>query len=111
MKVVIDGQDVEFSAEDKNLLELAKRANIEIPELCYWGQEDKGCCGVCVVDIDGKQCFACATKPIAGMNVTVTRDDLAALRRKRAGEYQMKSPGSAKGSGGCCCGNAGEDAC
>ena len=54
-----------------------------------------------MVEIDGKQKFACGTEPEDGMNVTVSRDDLNDLRKQRMVEYELREPGSS--SGGCCC--------
>ena len=101
MKVIIDGNEIEFTDNDKNLLELARRHGIDIPELCYEKSTGKGCCRACVVEVDGSQKFACGTEPEDGMNISVARPDLDELRRQRTNEYELKEPGSSPD--GCCC--------
>ncbi len=85
--ITIDGQLVEVSQDDKNIVEVASRAKIAIPAACYHAQRKKGCCHGCVVEIDGEQKFACATVPTNGMNVIVNREDLKAIRKKNLLEY------------------------
>ena len=87
MKVTIDGTSIEVNLADKNIVEVAKRARIGIPAPCYLANRKKGCCNGCVVEIDGKQEFACATKPQDGMNIIVKRNDLVQLRKTRLAEY------------------------
>lgn len=86
--VTIDGVVVSISPEDKNIVETAKRAGIGIPAPCYFANRKKGCCSACVVDVDGEQQFACGIKAQAGMNITVQRDDLNALRKERLQKYR-----------------------
>lgn len=88
MSIIIDRQDVEIIASDKNIVDVADRMKIGIPAACYRAQQSKGCCHSCVVEIDGEQKFACATVPKDGMNVVVNRDDLKALRRERLLKYR-----------------------
>ena len=101
MKINIDGKIVEVLPEDKNLVDVADRARVGLPAPCYRSKGNKGCCNACVVEINGKQELACATKPEEGMVVVVSRDDLNKLRTQRIIEY-IKS--SNTGSDGCCCG-------
>jgi len=88
LHIIIDGQVVEITASDKNIVDVADRANIGIPAPCYRTKESKGCCRGCVVKIDGEQAFACATVPEDGMDILVHRADLKAIRKKRLLEYR-----------------------
>lgn len=87
MNVVIDGKQIEFSAEDMNLVELAERNGVRIPAPCFHAQRKTGCCNGCVVEVDGEQQYACVTTPRDGMQIVVNRDDLNALREDRIRAY------------------------
>jgi len=86
--VTIDGQMIELTPFDNNILDVAGRAKIKIPAPGYHTQRNKGCCSVCVVEIDGEQKFACSTIPQNGMNIVVGRADLKAIRKQRLLEYK-----------------------
>jgi len=88
MSIRIDGQVIEITQADKNIVDVADRAKIGIPAACYRAQQSKGCCGACVVDIDGEQKYACATAAEDGMDVVVDRADLKVIRQKRLMEYK-----------------------
>lgn len=106
--VTIDGQVVEVTPFDNNILDIASRAEIRIPAPCYRDQRSKGCCNACVVEIDGQQKFACSTIPHNGMNIVVDRADLKAIRKQRLLEYKegIKAGNpcdcSSPSSGDCC---------
>lgn len=107
--VRIDGQMIDLTPFDNNIVDLASKAKIKIPAPCYHNKRSKGCCNVCVVNIDGEQKFACSTVPQHGMNIIVDRADLKAIRKQRLLEYKE---GIKKGvpcecselSSGDCCG-------
>ena len=86
--VTIDGQIIELTPFDNNVIEMISRANIKIPAPCYRTKRIKGCCSVCVVEIDGEQKFACSTIPQHGMNIIVDRGDLRSIRKQRLLEYK-----------------------
>ena len=108
MSVTIDGQVIEVTPFDNNIVDVASRAKIGIPAPCYRAQRENGCCSACVVDIDGEQKFACSTVPENGMNIVVNRADLKAIRKQRLLEYKegIKSGNpcecSLSSSGDCC---------
>ena len=83
MKMTIDGRSVRIAPSDSNIIDVADRAKIAIPCACYRIEKRKGCCRACVVDVDGKERYACSTAPAHGMNVVVARADLKALRQQR----------------------------
>ena len=108
MKLIIDGKEIEVNANDTNLVDVADRAKIAIPAPCYRANGSIGCCKVCVVEINGKLEYACATKPQEGMKVTINRDDLKALRKQRMIEYKTSQKESSKGCQ-CDCDCSGKD--
>ncbi len=85
--IVIDGKTVDVSPEDNNIVDVAKRAKISIPAPCYLNGRKKGCCKACVVEIEGEQKYACATRPTEGMEIVLDRPDLKELRKERVKEY------------------------
>jgi predicted molibdopterin-dependent oxidoreductase YjgC len=89
VNIRIDGQIIEASPSDKNIVDVADRAKIGIPAACYRAQQSKGCCHACVIEIDGEQKFACSTAPEDGMVIVLNRADLKALRKARLLEYQQ----------------------
>jgi predicted molibdopterin-dependent oxidoreductase YjgC len=91
--VIIDGQTIELTPFDNNVIEMISRANIKIPAPCYRTKQIKGCCSVCVVEIGGEQKFACSTIPQHGMNIIVDRADLRAIRKQRLLEYKESIKG------------------
>lgn len=88
MNITIDDRDVSFFDSDENLVEVADRAGIRVVAPCYRANRRKGCCKACVVEIEGKQMYACNTKPVDGMEVIIDRTDLDQLRRERLVAYR-----------------------
>jgi len=105
--ITIDGKLIEVTQDDKNIVDVASRAKIAIPAACYRAQRKKGCCHGCVVEIDGEQKFACATVPVNGMNVVVSREDLKAIRKKNLLAYNE----GIKSGNPCKCSVSGSDNC
>lgn len=88
MSIIIDGREIEVDSADKNIVDVATRAKISIPAPCYRNNRANGCCNACVVEIDGKEEYACVVSPKDGMSVTIDRDDLKELRKERLKIYQ-----------------------
>jgi NADH-quinone oxidoreductase subunit G len=104
MAIVIDGVTLEIGPEDTCIIDVAARAGIGIPSPCYRAERSDGCCQVCVVEIDGRQAYACCSAPIDGMRVVVDREDLKILRRERLREYASGETSSEP----CVCANDGD---
>ena len=71
MTLMIDGAKV-CVPEGTSLLEAAKKADIEIPTLCYYPDfHPEGVCGICVVEVEGEPVLkrACVTEAKEGMQV------------------------------------------
>ena len=83
VELVIDGKTVSVPA-GTTVLDAAKEAGIEIPNLCYLkGLGAYGACGVCVVEVKDcpKMLRACATKVAPGMVVSTTSEKALATRK------------------------------
>ena len=108
VKITIDGRAIKVDPSDKNIVDVAGREKIAIPEACYRAERRKGCCHACVVEIDGEQKFACVTEPSDGMEIVVNRTDLKALRTANLLEYQERIKNGApcacdcSGTSNCC---------
>jgi len=98
MHIIIDGKNVVFTKNDKNIVEVADKAGIGISAPCYRSGQKSSCCMACVIEIDGEQAYACSTKPNNGMNIILNRNDLISLRKNRLKKYS-ENPGQ-----GCNCG-------
>ncbi|MEG2075317.1 MAG: 2Fe-2S iron-sulfur cluster-binding protein, partial [Victivallaceae bacterium] len=80
--LTVNGITVTFDAE-RNLLEVIRKAGIEIPTFCYHSELSiYGACRLCLVQVDGKGIMAtCSTKPEAGMVIHTDNKQLLALRK------------------------------
>lgn len=80
--VIIDNIEIPIENE-KNLLELVRKANIELPTFCYLSEMSVyGACRLCMVDIKGRGlCASCSTKPEAGMVVKTNTKELRQMRK------------------------------
>lgn len=78
----INGKVVEFNGE-KNLLEVIRKENIDLPTFCYHSELSiYGACRLCVVDIEGRGVQAsCSIKPEPGMKVRTNTEQLRNLRK------------------------------
>jgi predicted molibdopterin-dependent oxidoreductase YjgC len=107
MKITIDGRAITVNPSDKNIVDVAERERIAIPEACYRAERRKGCCHACIVEIDGEQNYACVTVPSEGMEIVVNRADLKALRTAHLREYHERIKSGAP----CGCDNSGTSDC
>lgn len=81
-KLCVDGQEVVI-ADEKNLLEVIRKAGIEVPTFCYRPDlSTYGACRMCVVEIEGKGIqTSCTVKPEPGMKVQVNTERTRKIRR------------------------------
>jgi predicted molibdopterin-dependent oxidoreductase YjgC len=80
--IVIDGNELSFE-EGETVLEVAKRAEIEIPTLCYDPRlRPAGACRMCLVEVEGSRLMqpSCSFKAAPGM---VVRTQTARVERNR----------------------------
>jgi NADH-quinone oxidoreductase subunit G len=68
---------------ERNLLDLARKAGLEIPTFCYHSQLSiYGACRLCLVDVEGRGIVAsCSTPPEAGMKVRTHTEEIRQMRR------------------------------
>ncbi|MGI6444710.1 MAG: NADH-dependent [FeFe] hydrogenase, group A6 [Candidatus Ozemobacteraceae bacterium] len=80
--VLVNGQEVPIEGE-KNLLELIRKAGIEIPTLCYHPKLSVyGACRLCVVEIEGRGIqTSCSTEPEPGMKIKTHTPALRNIRK------------------------------
>ena len=77
----VNNREIEIAGE-RNLLELIRKAGIDIPTFCYHSELSiYGACRLCLVDVKGRGIMAsCSTAPEAGM---VIFTDTKAIRNMR----------------------------
>lgn len=80
--VTIDGVKVELDGE-KNLLEVIRKAGIDLPTFCYHSELSVyGACRMCICDIDGRGLQpTCSTPPEPGMAIKTNTEKTMRIRR------------------------------
>ena len=80
--VIIDGAAIPIE-DERNLLELIRKAGTELPTFCYHSDISiYGACRMCMVDVEGRGLIpACSTKPEAGMKVKTETKQILMLRK------------------------------
>ena len=81
-QMIIDGRPVEFT-DEKNILDVVRKAGIELPTLCYQAHLSSfGACRMCVVDA-GKRgvVTSCTTPPEDGLSVDTNSERVRGVRK------------------------------
>jgi len=80
--MIIDGKKVSFDNE-RNILEVVRKAKIEIPTFCYHSELSVyGACRLCLVDIDGKGILSsCSVVPEDGLVVKTNTAQIREIRK------------------------------
>jgi len=80
--LTIDGIEVPINGA-RNLLELIRKADIDLPTFCYHSELSVyGACRLCLVDIEGRGIQgACSTPPEPGLKVRTQTQELREIRR------------------------------
>lgn len=80
-QMIVDGRAVEFT-DEKNILEVVRKAGIELPTLCYQAHLSPfGACRMCVVDAAKRGVVtSCTTPPEEGLEI---QTNSARVRRVR----------------------------
>jgi NADH-quinone oxidoreductase subunit G len=80
--VNIDGRDVPIEGE-RNLLELIRKADIDLPTFCYHSDLSVyGACRLCLVEADKRGIIAaCSTPPEPGLKVRTTTEEIREIRK------------------------------
>ena len=102
MKIKIDNKEILVKDPNKNIVEIGEENNITIIAPCFRNKKKKGCCNVCIIEIDGIINYACGTKPKDGMNITYNREDLAIIRKNRLKKYVVNIKNDNANDNKCC---------
>ncbi|MDO5581093.1 MAG: [FeFe] hydrogenase, group A [Planctomycetia bacterium] len=80
--LTVNGQEVEFTNE-RNLLEVIRKAGIDIPTFCYHSELSiYGACRLCLVEVEGRGIMAaCSTMPGEGMIVHTDTKEIRSMRK------------------------------
>ena len=80
--VTVDGREIRIEGE-RNLLELIRKAGIDIPTFCYHSSLSVyGACRLCLVDVEGRGIVAsCSTKPDPGLKVKTATQQIRDIRK------------------------------
>lgn len=80
--VHINGREIKIEGE-KNLLEVIRKANIDLPTFCYHSELSVyGACRLCLVDVDGRGInSSCSMKPEPGMRIKTHTKELRDIRK------------------------------
>lgn len=80
--VTVDGRDIPIEGE-RNLLELIRKAGIDIPTFCYHSDLSVyGACRLCIVDLEGRGIVtSCSTAPEPGMKVKTKTEEIREIRK------------------------------
>lgn len=81
-QVMIDGMEVPLE-DETNLLDLCRKANIDIPTFCYHSHLSVyGACRLCLVEVEGRGVVtSCSTTPEPGMQVKTSTEEIREMRR------------------------------
>ena len=92
IKILIDNKECE-AKEGEYILNIARRNNIFIPAICYLtGCSPTLACRLCLVEIDGKQAYACNTKAKDGMSIVTVTQNIIKERRAIMEVYDVNHP-------------------
>jgi NADH-quinone oxidoreductase subunit G len=80
--VEINGRQVPLNGE-RNVLEVIRKTNIELPTFCYHSQLSAyGACRLCLVEVEGKGIVSsCSLAPEAGAKIRTHTPELREMRR------------------------------
>jgi NADH-quinone oxidoreductase subunit G len=80
--ITVDGRNISFNGE-RNLLEVIRKANIEIPTFCYHSELSVyGACRMCLVDVEGRGLISsCSVMPEAGMKIKTNTQEIREIRK------------------------------
>ena len=80
--VTIDGREIPIEGE-RNLLEVIRKAGIDIPTFCYHSDLSVyGACRLCLVDVEGRGIMSsCSAIPEPGMKIRTKTEEIREIRR------------------------------
>jgi NADH-quinone oxidoreductase subunit G len=80
--LTINNSKVTFT-DEKNILEVIRKENIELPTFCYHSELSAyGSCRLCMVEVSGRGILpACSTPPEPGMSITTNNEQIREMRK------------------------------
>ncbi|MBL4730401.1 MAG: NADH-quinone oxidoreductase subunit G [Sulfurimonas sp.] len=88
----IDGKEIQ-TQEGTFVLNAARANDIFIPAICYLTRcSPTLACRICIVDIDGKQAYACNAKSKDGMSISTSTENIDKERRAIMEVYDVNHP-------------------
>ncbi len=80
--VTVNGKEITIG-DEPNLLELIRKAHIDLPTFCYHSELSVyGACRLCMVDIKGRGLVtSCSTRPEPGMVIKTHTEELREMRK------------------------------
>ena len=80
--LTINGRETEIG-DERNLLELIRKAGIDLPTFCYHSELSiYGACRLCIVEVEGRGVMAsCSTKPEPGMVIHTDTKEIREMRK------------------------------
>ena len=80
--IIIDNQEIQLAGE-RNIVEVARKAGIDIPTFCYHSELSiYGACRMCLVEIQGIGIVAsCSTPPVPNMKVKTNTPEIRDIRK------------------------------
>ncbi len=100
--MVVDGHELPINGE-RNVLELCRKAGIEIPSFCYHSDLSVfGACRLCLVEVEGRGVTtSCTLVPEPGLKVRTTNQEIREMRRTNVelllASHDMSCPTCPKG--------------
>ncbi|MFW5782030.1 MAG: [FeFe] hydrogenase, group A [Candidatus Muiribacteriaceae bacterium] len=84
--LIVDNREI-FFEDEKNLLEVIRKAGIDLPTFCYHSELSVyGACRLCMVDIDGRGIQAsCSISPESGMKIRTNTPEIREMRKTIVG--------------------------
>ena len=88
----IDGKEIQ-TQEGTFVLNAARANDIFIPAICYLTRcSPTLACRICIVEVDGKQAYACNAKSKDGMSITTSTENIESERRAIMEVYDVNHP-------------------
>lgn len=111
MKIYLDDVMLNVDNPEDNIVTVARKNGITILAPCFTNQHKHGCCKTCLIEVDGKQAFACSTKPYDGMKIKYNDDKLNHQRIENLKVYGVDKPFISDKSKSSCCDKSNDRNC
>ncbi len=93
MKMYFDEKIFQFEGNEKNIVEVALKNGLKMEAPCFWERKTNvsfnGCCKACIIEVNGKKAFACATVPQNGIKITYNTPQLVQKRKDNLEKFKL----------------------